>query len=125
MTTTSSEERRCLDCGERLYGRHDKKFCSDQCRNSYNNRQRKDTNDYMRKVNGVLKKNRRILESLNPDGKKKVKKEWLLKEGFDFDFHTNTYTTREGKTYHFCYEQGYLELNEEWYFLVKRKDDWN
>ena len=34
----SAVEKKCLDCGDSLRGRTDKKFCSDQCRNSYNNK---------------------------------------------------------------------------------------
>ena len=28
----------CLECGDKLFGRIDKKFCSDACRNAYNNK---------------------------------------------------------------------------------------
>ena len=33
-----SKQRECLECSTALMGRVDKKFCNDQCRNSYNNR---------------------------------------------------------------------------------------
>lgn len=39
------EEKTCLECGEKIIGRADKKFCSDQCRISYNNRVRGDDNN--------------------------------------------------------------------------------
>lgn len=125
MTSSESTQRTCLDCGEPLFGRVDKKFCSDQCRNSYNNKFKKHVNDHMRQVNLTLKRNRRILEKLNPEGKTKVKKDSLLKEGFDFEYHTNSYVTKKGQTYFFCYEQGYLEISPGWFILVKRKDDWD
>jgi hypothetical protein len=32
----------CLECGEKIVGREDKKFCSDGCRNAYNNKINKD-----------------------------------------------------------------------------------
>ena len=31
-------EKNCLECGTRIIGRADKKFCNDSCRNSYNNK---------------------------------------------------------------------------------------
>jgi len=34
------KEHRCIECGEILNGRRDKKFCSDTCRTSYNNNKR-------------------------------------------------------------------------------------
>ncbi|QSE95902.1 DUF2116 family Zn-ribbon domain-containing protein [Fulvivirga lutea] len=116
------EEKECIECGTKIFGRNDKKFCSDQCRNSYNNRLNSDSNNYIRKVNNTLRKNRRILEKLTPNGKSKAPKAKLLEHGFDFNFHTNTYITKAGATYYFCYEYGYLELENDWLALVKRDE---
>ena len=79
-------------------------------------------NKVIRKVNNILRKNRRILAKLTPKGKSKAPKSKLLENGFDFGFHTNTYTTKAGATYYFNYEYGYLELENDWYALVKRDD---
>ena len=117
------EERNCPECGKPVFGRVDKKFCSDACRNAFNNKVNAASTNNMRNVNNVLAKNRRILLDLNPDGKKKTHKDQLLKKGFDFDFHTSTYTTKSGDTYHFCYEQGYLLLDEGFILLVERKEN--
>ena len=116
------EEKQCPECGRPVHGRIDKKFCSDACRNAFNNKVNAATTNYIRNVNNTLSKNRRILIELNPDGKKKTHRDKLLKKGFDFDFHTNTYTTKAGDTYHFCYEQGYLALDEGYVLLVKRDE---
>ncbi|SFB80360.1 hypothetical protein INR75_05370 [Zunongwangia sp. SCSIO 43204] len=111
----------CLECGEKLVGRIDKKFCSDYCRNSYHNKLNKDSKNLMRNINNILRKNYRILEKLNPDEKTKTSKTKLLAEGFNFQYFTSVYTTQAGKTYYFIYNQGYLPLeNEEYYALVKR-----
>lgn len=116
-------EKLCPECEKPVFGRADKKFCSDACRNAYNNRTHSNVTKYMRQVNNTLTKNRRILLELNPDGKKKTHKDNLLKRGFDFDFHTSSYTTKSGDTYHFCYEQGYLLLDEGYILLVERKEN--
>jgi len=115
-------KRKCLECEEEFLGRSDKKFCSDYCRNVYNNRQNLDANKLVRKVNYTLRKNRRILETLNKTGKTKVHKMKLLDEGFNFAFHTNTYTTKNDKFYVFCYDQGYLKLDGDYYVLVHKKE---
>ena len=117
------EERVCPECGKPVFGRVDKKFCSDACRNAFNNKANSAATNYVRNVNNILAKNRRVLKELNPNGKYKTHKDKLLKKGFDFDFHTNTYTTKAGDTYYFCYEQGYLMLEEGFVLLVERKDE--
>lgn len=116
------DERVCLECGEPLHGRADQKFCSDACRTAYHNRQHTGRNLLIRKINAILRKNRNILEELNPDGKAKVDREKLVRKGFNFAYFTNTYTTRTGNTYYYCYDQGYLELDNGLYFLVRRQE---
>lgn len=115
-------EKFCLDCNALLKGRADKKFCDDQCRSNYNNRLKADDHSFLKEVNQTLKKNRAILKAKNPEGKTKVKKDALIRKGFDFNFHTHTYATQKGNTYIFCYEYGYLLLENEEVLLVKREE---
>lgn len=117
------ENRSCPECGKAVFGRIDKKFCSDACRNAYNNKANSASTNYMRNVNNTLSKNRRILLELNPSGKTKTNRDKLLKKGFDFDFYTNSYTTEVKDTYRFCYEQGYLLLEDGFILLVERKEE--
>jgi len=67
----------CLECSEKIVGREDKKFCSDGCRNAYNNKINKDSNNFMRNVNNRLRRNYRILSTLNADGKTKTSRSKL------------------------------------------------
>lgn len=115
-------EKKCLECGDPIKGRIDKKFCSDQCRNNYNNRQKSDETNHIRNVNHILKKNRRILMELNPTGKTNVSEKQLLEKGFNLNYITNFYTTKAGRTYKFCYEYGYIEQEGGWYTLVMKQD---
>lgn len=119
---TKTTEKACLECGEKLNGRADKKFCSDQCRVSFNNKLNSNETSYMRNVNYTLRKNRRILMESNPNGKTKMSRDKLLQKGFDFSYFTNTYKTKEGATYYYCYEQGYLPIENNWYLLVEKKE---
>lgn len=112
----------CLECGEKIVGRIDKKFCSDACRNAYNNKLNKDSKNLIRNVNNRLRKNYRILESLNPNQKSKASRSKLIEKGFDFNYVTTIYTTKAGKTYYFVYDQGYLPLEDDYYALVKREN---
>ncbi len=115
-------EKVCQECGEKLIGRVDKKFCSDQCRNTYNNRLNQDSTNFVRNINRILKKNRRILEALNTRGKTRVSRQKLIDEGFNFDYHTNVFTTKTGNTYVFCYDQGYIQVDNDYYTLVERQE---
>lgn len=116
-------EKLCLECQTLLIGRIDKKFCNDMCRNTYNNLLNKDSNEYVRKVNVILRKNRRILSSiLKGNNKSKSNKEQLLLNGFNFYYYTNVYKTKQANTYYFVYELGYLELEDEQYALVKKEE---
>lgn len=118
----SMEERVCLECKMKISGRKDQKFCSDYCRNTYNNRLNEDANNYVRRINTILRKNRRILEKLNPTGKRTVDAMLLAEEGFNFHYFTNTYKTQKGNLYYFCYEQGYSKLEGNQYMLVQKQD---
>ncbi len=114
-------KKECPVCGDVIQGRADKKYCSDQCRTTSNNRLNSDANNFVRNVNNILRKNRRILAALNPKGKSKVHRDKLLEKGFKFSYFTNEYKTKNGNEYHFCYEQGYLALDGGWYALVIRQ----
>lgn len=113
-------KRSCLDCGSRLTGRSDKKFCNANCRNSYNNRVYGESNREIKRTNNILLRNRRILMNLLPKDKTKVNRNTLSRMGFDFEYYTNTNVSRRGNTYFFCYEFGYLPLEEPKVLLVKR-----
>jgi hypothetical protein len=115
-------EKKCLKCKQPIKGRADKKFCDDGCRNEYNNRVNKDAKNLIRNINNRLRKNWRILESLNPTGKTKTSRSKLIEKGFDFSYFTSTYTTKIGTVYYFVYNQGYLPLENNYYALVKRNE---
>ena len=106
----SQSKRQCLECKEKLLGRKDQKFCCDYCRNTYNNKLNEDANKAVRNINRILRKNRRILSQLNPDGKTSTSDTALRRLGFNFHYFTNVYTTKKGLQYVFCYDMGYREI---------------
>jgi len=122
---TPTETASCLNCNKRLKGRTDKKFCDDYCRNSYNNQLKASKNNLVRNINNALGKNRRILESFfkPKEDKVNIPKEKLLEKGFQFKYITHSYTTQKGHVYFFCYDLGYMPLENDWYLLVKWKKE--
>jgi len=120
----ATEPKHCLACNKPVKGRADKKFCDDYCRNAYNNQLKTSSDKLVININNALKKNRRILESLLPAQEEitKTTKEKMLAKSFQFKYITHTYTNKKGQTYFFCYDYGYLPLENDWYLVVKRKE---
>ena len=118
------EQRACKECGQKLSGRKDQKFCSDYCRNTFNNQQNAITTNLIRNINHALKRNRHILAGLIPEGEKlaKTTREKLIREGFNFRYFTHVYQTQKGNLYHYCYDFGYLGLEGDWFLIVRGKE---
>lgn len=126
---TQTESRCCGTCKKPLRGRSDKKFCDDYCRNQHNNHQRlhNPDNQRMRKINGLLEKNRKILESLlsTHEDTLKISRERLNSLGFSFRFITHIQTGRNGKTVYCCYDYGYAPADREKLLLLRSDmEDW-
>ncbi len=112
-------ERTCPECGKSIFGRADKKFCSDLCRNTFNNKYNAASTNLIRNTNHALKKNYLILESICKEDKAKTTRSALLEKGFDFNLITSIRTTKKGSAYHFVYDYGYLELDNDFFLVVK------
>ena len=113
---------KCLECNDPIFGRSDKKFCNDGCRNSYNNRHNKDATNLMRNINNKLRKNHRILADINfVDGKAKTTRNKLTSEGFDFEYFTSLKVYKNGAEYRFVYDIGYKLLEEDWILVVRKE----
>lgn len=119
-----NETKNCLTCGSELHGRSDKKFCDDQCRTTYNNRN-KTEGERVKYINAVLRKNRRILETflLPANGKNTINipVQKLTGTGFNYAYQTHTLNTKNGN-YIFCYEYGYRMLDAAMVMVVKSLD---
>ena len=120
-----NENKNCLACNKIVKGRSDKKFCDDYCRVAYNNELKSPTNNFVRNVNNALGKNRRILENLLPDSEAtaKASRDKLIEKGFQFKYLTNIHKTKNGHTYYYCYEYGYLPLENNWFLIVKKNEE--
>ncbi len=124
--TSISETKKCLFCTKPLRGRADKKFCDDGCRNSYNNQQKSKSgySNYVRNIYNTLFKNRRILEQILPSNEDiiRINLDKLILKGYVFKYHTHTYTNQKGSIYYYCFDYGYLPLENNWFLIVRRKE---
>jgi hypothetical protein len=105
------EKKNCAECGKTLVGRSDKKFCDAYCRNSYNNKVKREDEKYIQEVNRIIRRNRRILKHLCPEGKSVVRKEILDQLGYKYNHFSGIYRTKLG-TYYFCYDYGMSPFKE-------------
>ena len=119
----------CLNCKEEFKGRSNKVFCSLYCKSAYNYEKDKNKPPTRFKiVDKQLKLNRKLLAKYNQAGKAIIRKEILIKEGFDPKIITSWWKNQKGDTYLFCYEYGFLSRTEngkEKYVLVQWQDYMN
>jgi hypothetical protein len=116
-----SAKKTCLNCQEIIIGRSDKKFCGDHCRSNYN--YSKTGNDHLslvRNVNRALSKNRRILKYLKKGGRTRVQKQSMTEKGFNFSYYTTMLEVGPRERYYFCYDIGYLMIDDTELMLVSR-----
>lgn len=111
--------RNCGECGQRIIGRADKKFCNDQCRTAWHNKQYSIDNDQVKNVNTILRRNRRILAELTAQGKREIRSVTLAKLGFKFGYFTSL-KKRNGSLEHFCYDQSYVPVANGVYLLKSK-----
>lgn len=102
----------CLSCNKELIGRTDKKFCDDQCRSTYHNRNRPQHEITIQRINSALRRNRTLLAHFCPSGRSTVRKDVLVQSGYQYELFTHAYPFKNG-TYYFCYDYGYLPIKDE------------
>ncbi len=113
----------CIHCGDIYRGRTDKKYCSSSCRSSYHNKVNYKDLFPLKKINNLLKNNYKILNQLTYKNKPvKTSKENLVNAGFNFNYFTNTFPAKNGQTYFFCYDRGYLPLDNGLYSIVVKRE---
>ena len=96
--------KQCLECRNEIIGRSDKKFCCDDCRVSYHNRNYKDKYSCISYVNKVLRANYKILETLYTDESKDIHPYIVLSNmGYNFNFFTSK-SNEYNKARIYCYD---------------------
>ena len=121
--------RPCKDCGKLIdlsVGRRDRQFCNETCKNRYHNKQAFEEEKEGKRIVKILKKNRNVLKKMEARKEnREIPKERLLKEGFDFDYHTHFKTTVHfSYEYTFCFDYGYRKAKDSYnkkdrYIIVK------
>ena len=113
--------KKCMICNVPIYGRIDKRFCSDNCRNRYHNGLKSSESMYLRRVNYKLRRNRKILLESFLSGNEIVSYYHLSNKGFDYNYITNYQVNEKGYTTYFCYDLGYMQYSNLKLRLLKRE----
>ncbi|MDX1667578.1 MAG: hypothetical protein R3350_10125 [Saprospiraceae bacterium] len=114
-------KKNCLECGQTVRGRADKKYCCSACRNARNNRLNRDCNNTMRTINNILRRNRRILSRCCADGHLYLHRFQLAERGFDFRFFTHERKVDTGRVHRFCYDFGYWKEGDKYRLVAGGK----
>ena len=122
----TTESKPCENCGRELYGRTDKRFCNDNCRNEFNRRKKQaellKANEAMPEILRIIKRNYEILRSIGEiqaDSEIFLEKKSARLNGFDFRFYTSVKQYPNDGLYHFCFERGWKEIEG----IIYIKDD--
>lgn len=103
----------CPTCGDAIRGRKDKIYCSANCKSAAQYESRSVKEKFFLDVDKQLKTNRKILKRHNQAGFTTLRKEKLIDEGFNPRFFTHYWKNQKGQVYLFCYDFGFLELEQQ------------
>lgn len=115
-------ERKCIECGSKLLGRIDQKFCSDYCRTSFNNQKNRDISKIVRNTNNSLRRNRRILKNLIEKKCQSVNRVILVQLGFDFRLITGQDIDEKGQVIFNIYDLAYSFLSDDEILIQKSEN---
>ena len=98
----------CLECGDEIrYGRSDKKFCCDTCKNRWHNRHVHDSRIFRQRVNSALEKNYDILDALRRTTLRDIPMADMESMGFRRRFFTS-YRKTSSRDVYMCYDIRYF-----------------
>ena len=119
--------RLCKNCEKPInlsIGRSDRLFCNESCKNQFHNKQTYLEEQEIKRIQLILKKNRRILKKMfSRKDRDEIPKEKLLKEGFEFDYHTHFVISKiKRNQFILCFDYGYRAVEDDRYKIVKAFD---
>lgn len=113
----------CLQCGTAIYGRKDKKFCSEDCKNHYHNAISRETNRRRTRVIAALTANYEILNGLLRYGVQSYGLEELRQMGFREEYITGYRKGEHHHNEHSCFDIKYYVTGSKIFGI--RKDGLN
>lgn len=101
------ENRHCLCCGKELHGRPDKKFCSEECKDSYHNARKCELRKGKLSALRIVECNYAILRHLKDAGCTMCDLKPLISIGFCPDYFTRLISNKKGYLICECFDIRY------------------
>ena len=101
------KQRYCLNCGTPLYGRPDKLFCSERCKDIWHNTRKRQIRMSRASVIGILENNHEILARLIGSGRTVWITPLLEAMGFRWDYFTRLVGIKRGTLLCECFDIKY------------------
>lgn len=109
----------CLECGDRIvYGRSDRKFCCDACKNRFHNRRSSSSRHYRQKIHSALERNYFILDSLRRTSLRNIPMSDMENMGFSREYFTS-YSRQSSRETFMCYDIEYSVMKDAVTSIVK------
>lgn len=118
---SNKEHNSCLECGREVYGRPDKKFCSDNCKNRFHNRRHSEEKKVIERTINALYRNHEYLSRLINSGVKAIDIDIAKISGFQPDVITGYRKTRSRHSECRCFDLKYC-LTEHKIFRIGKID---
>ncbi|KXX70959.1 DUF2116 family Zn-ribbon domain-containing protein [Flammeovirga sp. SJP92] len=108
----STNEKLCLECNKPIqFGRRDKKFCSQECKSSFHNKNNQIK--YKQKIyhEKMVYQNYQIIKSFYKEGKTVIRKSSFDEMGFNYNYFTTIFKSSKN-IYLFIFDIGYTPIKE-------------
>ncbi len=118
---SEDEHKSCLECGGSLYGRPDKKFCSDSCKNRFHNRRHNEEKKIIERTLNALNRNHEYLDCLLKAGIQSIDIDIAKMSGFRPEVITGYRKTRSRHSECSCFDIKYC-LTEQKIFRIRKME---
>ncbi|MSP65987.1 MAG: hypothetical protein EXR22_04565 [Flavobacteriaceae bacterium] len=112
----------CLNCGLPVFGRADKKYCDDYCRNDFHNSQAVTNSKLTRSSHKKLRRNYEILNGVIDAGVCEIAKDELLVYGFNTKAMTELDLREDGTMLYGIYDIQYFEKANRMIEVYRKSD---
>jgi hypothetical protein len=116
------DNRFCINCGLPVFGRADKKYCDDHCRNDFHNSQSVTNSKLMRPSHKKLRRNYEILSGVVDAGVCEIAKDELLVYGFNIKAMTELDLREDGTMLYGIYDIQYFEKANRMIEVYRKSD---